>query len=49
MASLSRLKALFLDVISYALNNNIVHSEIKKAKSIVLVDKNAHQRETITK
>ena len=51
MASLSRLEGLFLDVASYTLNN--FHSKInkkkKKRRNLVLVDKDAHQRETITK
>ena len=49
MSSLSVLEAPFLDVTSIRLT--IVHSKIKKdrKRNLVLVDKDAHQRETITK
>ena len=44
MASLSRLEAPFLDITSYALND---YCSFKI--NVVLVDKDAHQRETISK
>ena len=47
MSSPSRLEALFLDITLYTLT--IVHSKILKNRNLVLVDKDADQRETITK
>ena len=47
MASLSRLEAFFLDVTSYALNDCSFQN--KRKRNLVLVNKDANQRETITK
>ena len=46
MASLSRLEALLLNVTSYMLNNCSI---VQIKQNLVLVDRDAHQRETITK
>ena len=47
IASLSHLEALCLNVTSDALNNFIAYSKIKR--NLVLVNKDAYQRETLAK
>ena len=52
MSSLSRLEAFFLDVTSDMFNNcsflNKKQKQKHKKQNLVLVNKDAHQRETIT-